>query len=307
MDKQEIRDIAETVVDELIDLEDGSVITISNVMDSIGCESPEITAEEMAEIDRLARSIAKNKGVAIESAGESPSGFWPWHENLLIRNKNAQVRCPHCGSRNTGRYMYGMPAYSSELQRRLDSGKLILGGCCLRGVEVNGQMVMTMPGRRCNKCKKDFGTPPLIVSKDGMTAEDYMDIILSVKLSVSGSMGSDGLDAEIRKADDGADVSIRRGYESKAGQISDDRWYELLDKLLYEYYLFDWKKSYNDDSDESVMDGISWKLELGLTGGRHRTWKRDGVLPPYGDDVISEFLSVYDSESLETVPDDEDI
>ena len=41
--------------------------------------------------------------------------------NLLV--------CPQCKCRNIAQIIYGMPAFSEELEHDLDSGKIVLGGC----------------------------------------------------------------------------------------------------------------------------------------------------------------------------------
>jgi len=55
--------------------------------------------------------------------------------------------CPRCGSRNTATILWGMPAFSEELQEKLDRKEIVLGGCCITGDD---------PTNHCNKCKKDF-------------------------------------------------------------------------------------------------------------------------------------------------------
>ncbi len=51
---------------------------------------------------------------------------------------------------------------------------------------INGKPVQTGPSRICNACKKRFGTPPLIIAKDKKSAEDYRDVVTSIRFSVGG-------------------------------------------------------------------------------------------------------------------------
>ena len=291
MNKEEIREMAEAIVDELIDLDDGAVVTISGIMRSMGCDLSEFSIDELFEIARQTRSIAKKKRVSLNPTEEDMIGPWPWTVELAVHNIKAQVKCPHCGSTNTARYLFGMPAYSEAMQKKLDSNKLILGGCCIETIEVNGNNVWVMPSRRCNNCRKDFGQPPLIAAKDGSTAEDYIDVIKSVEFSVLGSIGSDRYEVSLKKDDSGADIRVRNGYDEKTGHITDRRWYAFLVNLLYDCYLFDWKKSYKKH-DDYVMDGTSWILEFSLTGGRKRCWRGDNVFPPYWDETLRAFKSI---------------
>lgn len=68
----------------------------------------------------------------------------PYNLDFIVRNKKAQIKCPCCRSKNTTRYLCGMPAFSERMQEKLDAGKWVLGGCCISSIEVNSQQVNTM-------------------------------------------------------------------------------------------------------------------------------------------------------------------
>ena len=57
-------------------------------------------------------------------------------------------KCPKCGSKNIGIYIYGLLLFSDELLKEVDSGKIILGGCCIMD---------DAPKYHCNACNEDFG------------------------------------------------------------------------------------------------------------------------------------------------------
>ena len=59
-------------------------------------------------------------------------------------------KCPICGSNKIAVYLRGMPAYSEKLQKDLDEGKVILGGCCVSDDD---------PFYACVDCKTDFYNP----------------------------------------------------------------------------------------------------------------------------------------------------
>jgi len=44
-------------------------------------------------------------------------------------SKHQPKTCPDCGSNKIARILWGMPAMSPKMQRDIDQGKLILGGC----------------------------------------------------------------------------------------------------------------------------------------------------------------------------------
>ena len=50
------------------------------------------------------------------------------NDNDVENTEDAEVVCPYCGSRNIAHLIYGMPAVTEELQRKLDEGKVALGG-----------------------------------------------------------------------------------------------------------------------------------------------------------------------------------
>jgi hypothetical protein len=56
-------------------------------------------------------------------------------------------KCPNCGSRKIAAYLYGMPAYTPDLEKELQQGTIALGGCSI-GAE--------MPEWVCIDCKTDL-------------------------------------------------------------------------------------------------------------------------------------------------------
>ncbi|SHJ63607.1 hypothetical protein SAMN02745165_02832 [Malonomonas rubra DSM 5091] len=61
--------------------------------------------------------------------------------------KQKPRKCPACASSRIASIMYGMPAYDKKLQADLDSGRVVLGGCC---VSLND------PAWKCTECGADF-------------------------------------------------------------------------------------------------------------------------------------------------------
>jgi hypothetical protein len=55
--------------------------------------------------------------------------------------------CPVCGSKRIAEYLFGMPAFSKELEKEVEEGKIILGGC----VTTNND-----PNYACMDCRTDF-------------------------------------------------------------------------------------------------------------------------------------------------------
>jgi rubrerythrin len=40
-------------------------------------------------------------------------------------------KCPACGANSVASIMYGMPAFSDDLERKINEGSITLGGCCI--------------------------------------------------------------------------------------------------------------------------------------------------------------------------------
>lgn len=49
-------------------------------------------------------------------------------------------KCPACGSKKVARILYGMPAFHM-IREELDSGKIVLGGCCISDSDPSWQCV----------------------------------------------------------------------------------------------------------------------------------------------------------------------
>ena len=62
--------------------------------------------------------------------------------------KNEILRCPECGSNNIAEILWGLPAFTDELKKCLDEGKVVLGGCCISDDD---------PRYQCNECMSTFG------------------------------------------------------------------------------------------------------------------------------------------------------
>ena len=57
-------------------------------------------------------------------------------------------KCPKCGSKNIGRYIYGLLAFFRWASQKVVRGKIILGGCII---------MEGAPKYHCNDCDEDFG------------------------------------------------------------------------------------------------------------------------------------------------------
>ena len=187
-------------------------------------------------------------------------------------------KCPKCGSRRVAPIQYGMPAYSEEMEQQLKDEKLYLGGCCISGMQ---------PTYHCFECKKDVGTPPILLSKDG--EEDYRDIVRSIRFSDGGFFGGYH-EIQIVKDEDEITLDVCPGFRDPEAYLhrsmTEKEWNKLVDRLFSKLYLHEWKKSFVDPL---VLDGEQWDLELKLTRGRVRNYRGSNAFPPYWAELQTTF------------------
>ena len=185
--------------------------------------------------------------------------------------RNIQIKkCPKCGSVRVAPILYGLPAFSEDLDRRIRSEEIYLGGCCRS--EFDAQY-------HCFSCKKGIGTPPVLISRYGI--EDYRDIVTSIHFSDGGFFG--GFDeVHFQKNAAGIVVKIVPSFTRETlpveRAVKADEWQAILDKLFCALCIHEWRKSYND---YSVLDGEQWAIELRLTNGRQRNIYGSNAFPPY--------------------------
>lgn len=65
----------------------------------------------------------------------------------------SQVACPHCGSTDTGDYMWGLVEVVGDSTGGIDEKRIRFGGCIVSDDD---------PEHFCNDCGKDFSTTPNI-------------------------------------------------------------------------------------------------------------------------------------------------
>jgi hypothetical protein len=72
----------------------------------------------------LAQELDRIVGQIMTRATLEPSGA-----------QDRPTRCPVCGHEPVAEVLYGMPAFSEELQRDLETGRTVIGGCVVSGDE----------------------------------------------------------------------------------------------------------------------------------------------------------------------------
>ena len=285
--------IVEGLVQELIDMKDGSCISTSELADEWVYPSDRFD-DLVSEIHNRLMRAARKRGIKFTT----PEGYvnatvgLPHNIPYTVHNLSAQEKCPYCGSRNTGRYMYGMPAYSEKLQDKMDRGKVHLAGCGIFLADVGGRSVMTGPMFHCNDCQKDFGEPPLVFLQDQFHAKDLCDITEKITFAVVQERGG-SYEMSMERTEDGAAVNSFEMFHPDKHitdkKISQRKWEGLLHKLFYRYHVHEWKKNYHE---MNVKDGERRTLSFKLEGDRVRTFKGSNAYPPYWKELNRELRNV---------------
>lgn len=291
MTKTELRYMAEDLVEELREMPDGTEITSWQLLKAGGYDPQELDFSELMDHHQYLFRIARANHITLDmSKHEVKVEGLPYNLDFVVRNKKAQIKCPFCGSKNTARILYGLPVFSDELQAKMDSGKLHLGGCCISGVpDGHGGMINLDPGRYCNDCHKEFARPPYLVAKDRMSAEAYSDIVTGIRFSYGGYfMGH--TEIIIKRTKEGAAVSVSQFPTEKEPiedkQITSLRWMRLVYSLYSGLFLHEWKKSYDNFE---VLDGEQWELEITMTNRRKRSYEGSNAYPPYWPELKALF------------------
>ncbi len=293
--KDEIISLSRDLLEELRDCEDGTVTTTCQLLADLDydvSDSGDFSLSDLFEIHNQLWRLARENHILLTLLSQGISEGLPFFLEFIVRNKKAQIKCPFCGSTSTARILYGLPLFSEKLEKQLNEGKLTLGGCCIKTVDINGVRVQIDPTRKCNKCKKEFGTPPVLMSKDQISGEYYSDIITSIEFEVGGYFGG-YTKTTVSKDDKGAMVTVTKPHEDESTavklHITLYKWNKLIN-WLYEYmFVHEWKKKYVDPD---VLDGTQWSLDIEMTSGRKRSYYGSNKYPPYWEELIKVFKEI---------------
>ena len=268
------------MIDALRDCEDGTVTSTGRLARDFGYD--DLGFEELMYLQQELFKAAKAARITLDmSEHEGKVEGLAYNLPYVVRNADAQIKCPRCGSSNTARYLYGMPAFSEELDRDLKSGKVVLGGCCINDIEIGGRMVRLDSMRFCNECRRDFAGPPIVVNKKAQEFEDYRDIVTAVQFEQEENIDN-AAKIVITRNEDGA--LVQRTIEAdgdentKKWQIGPDEWQQLIDAMYEQLYLHEWKKRYVD---RHYTGFDSWFLSVKLEANRHREIHGHGLYPAY--------------------------
>jgi len=53
------------------------------------------------------------------------------NQSSRVERARKPSKCPECGKSPLATVLYGLPAFSDELEQKINEGMVILGGCCI--------------------------------------------------------------------------------------------------------------------------------------------------------------------------------
>lgn len=184
-----------------------------------------------------------------------------------------RVKCPKCGSENVAEYLYGLPAFSDEMQAKLDAGKVKLGGCMVYD---------SMPSYYCNDCKKKFGKHTDI---DGITG---------VEFNVGGFFAGHN-NVCIFSDDERYYIHSRQWCKGdddidKVVEITKTEW-DIIIQTLYDILCIDeWKRKYDNND---ILDGTQWSLNIERKNKRTIHYWGSNEYPPLWNELKQVFAWYY--------------
>ncbi len=147
------------MIEMLREMDDGAVTSTARLLEAAGYDESELKPYDMYDLNTALFANAEANGITLDmSEHEYKLEGLPYILTFVVHNKEGQPVCPHCGSTDTARILYGMPAMDDELDRKIEAGKITLGGCIIH-VDENGNAIS--PDRKCNECNKEFMSEPL--------------------------------------------------------------------------------------------------------------------------------------------------
>ncbi len=226
-----------------------------------------------------------------------------------------RVMCPFCGSRNTGKYVYGFPGPELWEVAYKPNPALIIGGCCIE-ISPRGK---TNPSHHCHACNRDFGRPSKATYKEKGTLDLYHPYVeganriefevggyggptyairltpQNIRLIASPITGSAGLQYGVEGINGAIDKTVpftTRSFRAVARH------------LFHKFFLADWKREYLD---LDILDGEQWQLTVHFdkASGPLKI-SGSNVYPPYYRPLLSYLRKFFHNNGLPFVGDDFD-
>ena len=268
------------IVEELRDMEDGEVTTTLHQAEELGFT--ELNRDELLKLHEYVFIFAKRNKIILEMTSDDDSaGGLPYESEYEVHNKKAQIKCPHCGSSNTCRILYGDPQISDRLKKKIKAKKIRISKRKEILSNIGGYTLDGLPHRYCNDCRKGFAKSPVLFNKRINSWELCMEQVQSIRFLIGGYFGG-STEILIEQVSYGAMVTIRKYpadfIEPEVLRITLRKWFRIVYDLYNRMYLQEWKREYIDPN---VLDGEQWELEIKLSDDRTEYHCGSNAYPPY--------------------------
>lgn len=139
---EELNDIAENLIEDLRDCEDGTKMSTHCLLKEAGYDIEEFDIYDLFEIHNALFEAAERNEITLDmSAYDDQVVGLPFNLYYIVKNEKAKIKCPYCGSKNIARILYGSLVYSKALKKKTDDGKIVLGGCCITTVPFHDEVI----------------------------------------------------------------------------------------------------------------------------------------------------------------------
>ena len=218
-----------------------------------------------------------------------------------------RVMCPFCGSRNTGKYVYGLPGPELWEAAEKPNPALIIGGCCIEIISPRGEI---NPSHRCHACKRDFGRPAKATYKEKGTRDSYLPCVEGanrIEFYVGGYPGSayelvltpDTLHL-LASPDCGADLKLEKKLP-----CTERKFRSVVRGMFNRLFLADWQRRYEPEG--FIVDGTYWALSVYLEHAcRHLHFRGHCAFPPYYTQLLRLLRPLFHNNGLPFEGDDFD-
>ena len=102
----DIKQIADELVEELRECDDGTAITTRQLLKAVGYDMNDFEEFDLFDIHSALFKAARGNHITLDmSAHKNKVEVLPYNLDYIVKNKRAQIKCPYCGSINTARFI----------------------------------------------------------------------------------------------------------------------------------------------------------------------------------------------------------
>lgn len=176
------------------------------------------------------------------------------------------VKCVKCGGHNTAAYLYGLPVFDEQLEKDLETKKIILGGCVVTDLE---------PMFHCHDCQLDFGYSAKRMYEDGFV--DYIEDTIYYMMSVN-YVEYGETKFILYKENDKYFVEFHTPSNKYKDEISEKDYKKNLTTIFEKAYVLEWNEN---NERKSPVDTTDWRIEIKCNNGKAFTTYGKNYFPPY--------------------------